>query len=88
MDIEFVAAGAAVSAKTAVARVVFEGDAYTGHLADAVAASRFTGAKGQALDILARVPDHVTVGVVGLKTAGRRTNPNCGIVAIHRKGGP
>src|SRR5262245_36646474 len=53
MDIEFVAAGAAVPAKTAVARVVFEGAKYEGALAQAVAASRFTGAKGQTLDILA-----------------------------------
>ncbi|WP_293677095.1 leucyl aminopeptidase [uncultured Phenylobacterium sp.] len=53
MDIEFVAAGAAVPAKTAVARIVFEGAAYDGALAQAVAASRFTGGKGQTLDILA-----------------------------------
>ena len=53
MDIEFVAAGAAVPAKSAVARVVFEGAKYDGPLSQAVAASRFTGAKGQTLDILA-----------------------------------
>ena len=53
MDIEFVTAGAAVPAKSAVARVVFEGDTQSGALAQAVAASRFTGAKGQTLDVLA-----------------------------------
>src|SRR6185436_18272085 len=53
MDIEFVAAGAAVPAKSAVARVVFEGAKYAGALGQAVAASRFTGGKGQTLDILA-----------------------------------
>src|SRR4051794_26473646 len=53
MDIEFVAAGAATAAKTAVARVVFEGETLSGPLANAVAASRFTAAKGQTLDILA-----------------------------------
>ncbi|ODT85870.1 leucyl aminopeptidase [Phenylobacterium sp. SCN 70-31] len=53
MDIEFVAAGAAIPARTAVARIVFEGEAQEGPVAQAVAASRFTGAKGQTLDILA-----------------------------------
>ena len=53
MDIEFVAAGAAIPARTAVARIVFEGEAQEGAVAQAVAASRFTGAKGQTLDILA-----------------------------------
>jgi len=53
MDIEFVAAGAAVPAQAAVARIVFEGDTHTGQLAQAIAASRFTGKKGQTLDILA-----------------------------------
>ena len=53
MKIEFVAAGAAVPAKTAVARVVFEGASYDGALGQAVAASRFTGGKGQTLDVLA-----------------------------------
>ena len=53
MKIEFVAAGAAVPAKTAVARVVFEGASYDGALGQAVAASRFTGGRGQTLDVLA-----------------------------------
>ncbi|HZZ35987.1 MAG TPA: leucyl aminopeptidase [Caulobacteraceae bacterium] len=52
MDIQFVAAGAAIPAKAAVARIVFEGEAQDGALAQAVAASRFTGAKGQTLDVL------------------------------------
>ncbi len=53
MDIEFVAAGQALSAKTALARIVYEGAKLEGVLAQAAAASRFTGAKGQTLDILA-----------------------------------
>src|SRR4051812_23270281 len=53
MDIQFVAADAALPAKAAVARVVFEGASYDGPVGQAVAASRFTGAKGQTLDILA-----------------------------------
>jgi leucyl aminopeptidase len=53
MDIEFVAATAALPPKTALARLVHEGEALDGALAQAAAASRFTGAKGQTLDILA-----------------------------------
>ena len=53
MDIEFVAASAALSPKTALARIVFEGAALDGPAAQAAAASRFTGAKGQTLDVLA-----------------------------------
>ena len=53
MDIEFVAASAAVAEKTALARVAYEGAALDGALAQAAAASRFTGAKGQTLDVLA-----------------------------------
>ncbi|HXA39531.1 MAG TPA: leucyl aminopeptidase [Phenylobacterium sp.] len=53
MDIEFVAAGAALSPKTALARLVYEGAALDGVLGQAAAASRFTGAKGQTLDVLA-----------------------------------
>jgi leucyl aminopeptidase len=52
MEIEFVAAAAAVPAKTALARIVFEGESPEG-FAQAVAASRFTGAKGQTLDLIA-----------------------------------
>jgi leucyl aminopeptidase len=53
MDIEFVAASAKLSAKTALGRIVHEGGALDGALGQAAAASRFTGAKGQTLDILA-----------------------------------
>ena len=53
MDIEFVAASAALPAKTALARVVFEGAPLEGAAGQAAAASRFTGQKGQTLDILA-----------------------------------
>ena len=53
MDIKFVAASAALSPKTALARLVHEGAALEGALAQAAAASRFVGAKGQTLDILA-----------------------------------
>src|SRR5471030_964197 len=53
MDIEFVAAAAPVPAKTALARIVFEGGTLDGASGQAAAASRFTGAKGQTLDILA-----------------------------------
>ncbi|MFI4949400.1 MAG: leucyl aminopeptidase, partial [Caulobacterales bacterium] len=53
MEIEFVAAGAALSPKTALARIAFEGQAPDGALAQAAAASRFSGAKGQTLDVLA-----------------------------------
>src|SRR5258708_29828151 len=52
MDIEFVAANAPVPAKTALARVAFEGGALDGPLGAAAQASRFTGAKGQTLDVL------------------------------------
>ena len=70
MDIEFVAASAAIPAKAAVARIAFEGDAYDGALAQAVAASRFTGGKGQTLDILA--PQGVAAGRLVLVGAGKR----------------
>ena len=53
MEIEFVAASAALPLKSALARIVFEGAPQEGQLSQAVAASRFTGAKGQTLDILA-----------------------------------
>ena len=52
MEIEFVAAEAAVPAKAVLARIVFEGQTPEG-LAEAIAASRFTGAKGQTLDLIA-----------------------------------
>jgi len=53
MEIEFVAADASAPQNSALARIVFEGAALDGQLARAAAASRFTGAKGQTLDILA-----------------------------------
>jgi len=53
MEIEFVAPGGAPAPKTALARIVYEGEAQSGALAQAVAASRFTGAKGQTLDVIA-----------------------------------
>jgi leucyl aminopeptidase len=53
MDIEFVVADAALSPKTALARIVHEGATLAGPLGQAAAASRFTGAKGQTLDVLA-----------------------------------
>jgi leucyl aminopeptidase len=53
MDIQFVAADAAVSSKTALARIVFEGAPLEGALAQAASATRFTGNKGQSLDVLA-----------------------------------
>ena len=65
MDIEFVAAGAAVAQKTAVARVVFEGAGLDGQAARAAAASRFTGAKAQTLDILAPEGDAARLVLVG-----------------------
>jgi leucyl aminopeptidase len=52
MEIEFVAAEAALAPKTALARIVFEGQTHEGALGQAVAASRFTGAKGQTLDLI------------------------------------
>ena len=53
MEIEFVAASAAPPPRSAVARIVFEGQAQDGGVAQAVAASRFTGGKGQTLDLIA-----------------------------------
>ena len=70
MDIKFVAPTAGLPAKAAVARIVFEGDAYEGPLARAVAASRFTGAKGQTLDIPA--PEGLTGERLVLLGAGKR----------------
>ncbi|WP_411288113.1 leucyl aminopeptidase [Phenylobacterium sp.] len=56
MDIQFVAADAVLGEKSALAIVVFEGEAAAaqgGAFAKALAGSRFTGAKGQTLDLLA-----------------------------------
>ena len=53
MDIEFVAANTPVSAATAIVRLGFEGEAPDGAVSAAAAASRYTGAKVQTLDVLA-----------------------------------
>ena len=76
MEIEFVAAGAALGEKTALALVVFEGDLMAGAagqldgrtggaLSRAVAAGRFTGGKGQVLDVLGAGGDAARVLLVG-----------------------
>jgi leucyl aminopeptidase len=52
MEIEFVASDAPLAAKTVLARIVFEG-ALSAADAQAATATRFTGAKGQTLDIVA-----------------------------------
>lgn len=70
MDIQFVAPGAGVPAKAAVVRIVFEGDRHEGAIGQAVAASRFTGAKGQTLDILA--PQGLDAARLVLVGAGKR----------------
>jgi leucyl aminopeptidase len=80
MEIEFVAAGAALAEKSALALVVFEGavlegaagqadTASGGALGRAVAAQRFTGAKGQVLDVLGAAGEAQRVLLVG---AGKR----------------
>jgi leucyl aminopeptidase len=53
MEIEFVAADAPVPEKAALSRIVTEGQGLDGQAARATQASRFTGAKGQILDVLA-----------------------------------
>jgi len=53
MDIEFVASAQTLPPKTALARIVFEGASLDGPLGQAAAATRFTGGKGQTLDVLA-----------------------------------
>jgi len=53
MEIEFVAVGTALQPKTAVVQIVFEGQPPADSLAAALAASRFTGGKGQTLDLIA-----------------------------------
>jgi leucyl aminopeptidase len=69
MEIEFVAAAAAAPSKTGTARIVFEGEHQEG-LAQAIAASRFTGAKGQTLDLIA--PAGVAAERLVLVGAGKR----------------
>jgi leucyl aminopeptidase len=70
MEIEFVAAGAALPARSGLARIVFEGETQGGALGEAVAASRFTGAKGQVLDVLA--PQGVAAPRLVLVGAGKK----------------
>jgi leucyl aminopeptidase len=70
MEIEFVAASAALQPRTGVARIVFEGERHEGLLAQAVAASRFTGAKGQTLDLIA--PAGLGVERLALIGVGKR----------------
>ncbi len=63
MDIEFVTIGADLAEKTALALIVFEGAALSGAaeadrqaggaLSRALESARFTGAKGQVLDLVA-----------------------------------
>lgn len=76
MQIEFVAAGAAIGEKSALALVVFEGEvlggaageldkASGGALGRAAGAQRFTGAKGQVLDVLGVAGDAARVLLVG-----------------------
>lgn len=76
MQIEFVAAGAAIGEKSALALVVFEGEvlggaageldkASGGALGRAAGAQRFTGAKGQVLDLLGVPGDAARVLLVG-----------------------
>jgi leucyl aminopeptidase len=50
MEIEFVSTDVPPPAGAAVARIAFEGAVHQGEIARAVAASRFTGAKGQILE--------------------------------------
>ena len=70
MEIEFVAPEAAPQPMTAVARIVFEGEAPQDRLGEALAASRFTGAKGQTLDLIA--PAGVEASRLLLVGAGNR----------------
>jgi len=53
MKIDFVAMTSALTPKAAQARLVYEGAPADATLSQAAAASRFTGAKGQVLDVLA-----------------------------------
>jgi leucyl aminopeptidase len=65
MEIEFVAADAAAPQNAAIARIVFEGASLEGQLGRAAAATRFTGAKGQTLDVLAPEGDMARLVLVG-----------------------
>ena len=69
MRIEFVTTDADVRAQTAIARLVFEGE-MPAEAAEAIAASRFTGAEGQILNIVApRGLDAARMVLVGAGTA-------------------
>ena len=76
MEIEFVAAGAALGEKSALALVVLEGAVLGGAAAEAdakaggaltraAAAQRFTGAKGQVLDVLGAAGDAARILLIG-----------------------
>jgi len=80
MDIEFAAAGAALPPNTALARLVYEGAALEGALAQAAAASRFTGAKGQTLDVLA--PSGLDAARLVLVGLGKKEGPDANATAI------
>jgi leucyl aminopeptidase len=69
MDIEFVAPDAPLAARTALARIVYEGAPLDPAVAAAAQATRFTGAKGQTLDILA--PQGVKAARLVLVGAGK-----------------
>jgi len=70
MEIEFIAAEAGLQPNTAVAQIVFEGEAPKERLGAALAASRFTGGKGQTLDLIA--PAGVQASRLLLVGAGKR----------------
>jgi leucyl aminopeptidase len=70
MDIEFVAPDTPFPAGAALGQVTFEGEAVEPALAQAQAASRFTGAKGQTLDVLG--PTAVSAARRVLVGAGKR----------------
>jgi leucyl aminopeptidase len=70
MEIEFIAAEAGLQPNTAVAQIVFEGETPKETLGAALAASRFTGAKGQTLDLIA--PAGVQASRLLLVGAGKR----------------
>ena len=69
MEIEFVSPETEASPNAGLGRVVFEGDVQAGPLAQAVAASRFTGAKGQSLDLV--TPQGVAAPRLVLVGAGK-----------------
>jgi len=70
MEIEFVAADAPPGSNVAVARIAFEGEPVDAALGRAVGASRFTGAKGQSLDLIA--PAGIEAARLVLMGGGKR----------------